>query len=456
MAAGAWPQRHAALVAMIALASTALRGMRTRLQGREQHVRNFLSFIVCRSLAIVLFAISVPVFLNARSGGTEYGTITLLFTVFSYITMLDLGIGYAVNLRFTRALTRGRTDAHRIVATAVPVYFAAGVVACLIMILAAPVLSGVLFASTQQTVSLRALGATAVFVLISAVLTSAMQSYNRVDLVNLSRTILDVAKAVSLLIAAQSKDPVLVAMWVVLLGVVLKTMVDALIVRRLVGGLGRLAPILRVAEVRLNLRYGLPMAATSIVSILFMTADRVYVSRVLGPAALTVYSIGADICSKAYFLVSAVTGSMYTILVRRNAVRRGSAADLQWVSLAAVAAVAFFFYVPLLTFTRQLLSLWLGGAVGERVVVVTRIWSLAAIAYLTLTVYYNQLQAAGKPSVLFVANVVASAAMILALTLMPSSFGIAGVAWIVCATFTGEAVALWAVSRSTVVPVGVG
>ena len=66
---------------------------------------------------------------------------------------------------------------------------------------------------------------------------------------------------------------------------------------------------------------------------------------------------------------------------------------------------------------------------------------------MTLTVYYNYLQAAGKPGALFMANVAASAAMIVGLVLMPRSFDIAGVACIVCFTFIGEAVALWAVSR---------
>ena len=434
-----------ALTAVIAIATTTLRGIRTQLRGREQHVRNFFSFILCRAVALVLFAFSVTYFLNGR-GRVQYGTIALLFTVFSYITMLDLGMSYAVNLRFTRALTRSRDDAHRIVAAAVPVYFTAGVLAGVILMLAAPMLSHALFASGEQTAAIRVLGATSVFVLMSAVLTGTIQAYNRVDLVNLSRAILDVAKAAALIVAAQSENPVLVAMWAVLLGVVLKTVADALIVRKLVGGLGRLAPIVRLAEVRLNLRFGLPMAATSVVSIIFMTADRVYVSRVLGPAALTSYSIGADICSKAFFLVSAVTGSVYTLLVRRNATGLGSA-GLQRVSLAAVAAVALLFYVPLLVFTPQLLTAWLGAATVSDVILVTRIWCLAAIAYLTLTVYYNYLQAAGKPGALFVANVAASTAMIFGLVLMPRSFDIAGVACIVCATFTGEAVALWAVSR---------
>jgi len=429
----------------MALGVNVMRGLRTRIQGRAEHVRNFLSFIICRGVALALFAVSVPIFLASR-GGADYGRIALLFTMFSYITLLDLGIGYAVNLRFTRALTRGRSDAHRIVATAVPIYLVAGVLICVLTMIVAPYLSEALFASQQEVASIRVLACTAIFLLMSAVLSGAMQAYNRVDLLNLSRTVLDVAKAVALIAAAQSAAPVTVAMWVVLAGTILKMVTDIFIVRWLIGSLRPLAPVVKLAEFRLNVRFGLPMAATSLVGILLMSADRVYVSRILGKEALTSYSIAADTCSKAFFLVAAVTGSLYTVLVRRNAAGLRSE-GLQRASVAAVGVVTLVFYLPLIVFTPELLSFWIGAAAGDQVILVTRIWSLAAVAYLVLTVYYNYLQAAGKPGILFAAHVITATAMVGALVLMPQGFSIAGVAWIVCAAFAGESVALWAVSR---------
>jgi O-antigen/teichoic acid export membrane protein len=423
----------------------AVHELRTRLRGRGQHAWNVLSFILCRGCSILLFAASVPFFMRSPSH-SQYGTIALLFNLFSYVTMLDLGLGYAVNLRLTRALARGRRDAVQIVAAAIPVFLVAGLVVTVATSMAGGVLSQALFGTADQAHAVRVLGATSTFILLSAVLTSTVQSYNRVDLVNLSRLILDVAKAGALVAGAVSPQPVLTATWVLLGGVVLKLIIDLLMVRRLLGGLARLVPVLNVGEVRINLRFGLPMAATSVVSIIFMSADRIYVSHVLGQAALVSYSIAADICSKAYFLVAAVTGSVYTLLIRRRAAGH-DAANLQWISLGAVLVVALTFYLPLVVFAPELLSVWLGNATAANAVVVTRIWSLAAVAYLTLTVYYNFLQACGRPRVLLAANSLASFAMLSALMLMPTAYGIEGVGWIVFCTFAGEALSLWLISR---------
>jgi len=162
----------------MALGVNVMRGLRTRIQGRAEHVRNFLSFIICRGVALALFAVSVPIFLASR-GGADYGRIALLFTMFSYITLLDLGIGYAVNLRFTRALTRGRSDAHRIVATAVPIYLVAGVLICVLTMIVAPYLSEALFASQQEVASIRVLACTAIFLLMSAVFQSPPTTLSR-------------------------------------------------------------------------------------------------------------------------------------------------------------------------------------------------------------------------------------------------------------------------------------
>jgi O-antigen/teichoic acid export membrane protein len=422
-----------------------LKALCARVSWRDQHTRNVLSFITCRIVALSLFAVSVSHFVRS-SVGTQYGTIALLFSVFSYISLLDLGIGYAVNYRFAKALARGRHDLGYIVSTAMPLFLAVGLTFTAIVFAAGRQISTVLFGTALHATAIEALSITAVLVLTSSVLTGVVQAYNRVDLVNLSSFTLDLSKAAALIVAANSRHAVLVAMWVIVVGMILKAIFDLFSFRWVTGGVASVIPKLDKRELRINLNFGAPMAMTSLVSVAYWTADRVYVSRAFGPEALTSYSIGADVCSKAFFLVYAVTRAVYTLLIRRRAMRVDSRI-LQKISIAAVVGVAVVFYLPLFAFAPRLLSVWVGHAAAIKSAAVTRISSVGAVAYLAMIVYDNYLQAAGRARTLLLINTAMTICMISAFVIMPRAWGNEGVATIVCFTFIIQALTVRALAE---------
>lgn len=419
----------------------ALRALRTRANWRDEHARNVLSFLLCRVIAIALFAASVPYFIRSRSG-VDYGVIALLFNIFTYIAMLDLGIGYAVNLRFARAIARGRNNSGQIVSSAITLFLVVGGVISLVVFACGPAISAALLGTPRDAGAIEVLGASAAFVMISSVFASVVQAYNRMDLANVSRLILDIVKALALVAAATATDSVLTAMGVLLAGIVLKTGVDLLLLRRVSGSLECAVPGWDRRELRINFHFGLPMALAAGITIVFWTADRVYVSRMYGPAALTSYSLGADVCSKAFFLVWAVTRSVFTVLIRRKALRVDSSV-IQKISIGAVILVAAFFYLPLFAFTPQLLGMWVGPEFASRSVGVTRIWCIASVAYLAMTVYYNYLQAVGRPRTLLALNAAAGLAVVAGLLAMPAHYGIEGVAILMCLVFILQAAVTW-------------
>lgn len=148
-----------------------LRTLRAHANWRGEHARNFLSFIVSRVGAISLFALSVPYLVRGPSV-IHYGVIALLFAIFSYISMVDLGIGYAVNLRCARALARGRSDAGQIVSTAILLFLILGIVLSLVVFAVRGYISSALLGARLDSSAIAVLGATAVFVLVSSVFTS--------------------------------------------------------------------------------------------------------------------------------------------------------------------------------------------------------------------------------------------------------------------------------------------
>lgn len=423
----------------------ALRALRSRASWRDEHTRNVLSFLVCRVVAIALFAVSVSYFVRSRSGA-DYGTIALLLSMFTYVTMLDLGIGYAVNLRFARAIARGRNNPVELVSSSVTLFLLVGGVISLVVFACGPVISSALLGTSRYAVAIEVLGASATFVLIGSVFASVVQAYNRVDLANVSRLVFDVVKALALVAAANATHSVLMAMEVLLAGIVLKTVIDLLLLRRVTGAFACAVPGWDRRELRINLHFGLPMAVAAAISIVFWTADRVYVSRTYGASALTSYSLGADVCSKAFFLVWAITRSVFTVLIRRKALGVDSSL-VQKISIGSVLLVAAFFYLPLFAFAPKLLGIWVGPQVAAKSVAVTRIWCVASVAYLAMTVYYNYLQAVGRPRTLLALNAAAAIALVGGLLVMPAQYGIQGVAVLMCLIFVAQAMVTWALAE---------
>jgi len=423
----------------------ALTGLLGRLRNGQKHLKNVASFMVARVAAIVLYLAPVPLFIS-KQGAAAYGTLGLLLLVFSYLHVFDLGIGYAVNQRLARSLARDNQRGIDVIRYAVPVFLVCALLVSSAMFLGARPIAVFLTGKAEHVAALRVLAIAVGFLMSSALLTAVMQAYNRVDWINYSRLIIDVARALGLFVGAFAADGIAVAVAFTVGGSIIKTVVDGGLAVRLLGSVTALRPRFRIRELVVNVRLGLPMVVSVVLGMLMTSADRVFVGRRFGQDALAHYSVAADVCSRAYFIVWAVTGSIYTLYVKRRAVRR-SANDLIHASMVSVFVVAALFYLPLALFARQIIGLWLGSAFAQSSVGVTRIWAAAAVAYLLMCVYYNHLQGFGRPRMLALSGVLGFAVLIAGLFSLSTPFGIEGAALSVLAGFSTQAIFLWSLSR---------
>jgi len=422
-----------------------LSSLKLRLRVGRRHVSNLASYLLARVVAVLLHLAPLPLFIN-RQGAHAYGSLTLLLLMFSYLQIFDLGMGYAVNQRFARALTRGVQRTTQIVRGAVPVFVGFSLVTCIVLVVSARPISLFLTGSVAYVGSLRILSVAVAFLMCSALLTAVMQAFNRVDWINYSRLIIDGARATGLAVGAFATDGVAIAVAFTVAGAVIKTMVDFGLAVHLMGAARSFLPRFRLREFTLNLRIGLPMVVSVAVSILITSVDRVVVARMFGQAALAQYSVAADLCSRAYFLVWAVTGSVYTVYLTRRAARR-PAEDLIRASLLSVGLVDLFFYLPVALFARQLIGWWIGPDFAGGSVGVTRIWAAAATAYLLMCVYQTHLQGYGRSGALALNGLIGIAVVWAGLVTLPRGVGMAGAAAAVLLGFSVQAAFLWILSR---------
>lgn len=415
------------------------------LRARGSHVRNVASFVIARLAAIILYIVPVPRFI-AGQGAAAYGSLTLLLLIFGYLHVFDLGIGYAVNQRFARALARGSQRGISVVQHALPVFVTFSIIVATIVFFGAHEIARFLIGAPDRVGSVRALALAVGFLMLSALMTAVLQAYNRVDWINYSRLIIDVARAGGIFAGAFARDGVGVAVGVTITGSVVKTLVDFGLVARLLGPSAVFAPRVKWRELVINVRLGFPMLVSVLLGMMMTSMDRVVVGRLFGQKALAHYAVGADVCARAYFLVWAVTGSVYTLYVRRRAVRR-TADDLIRVSLISVGVVALSFYLPLAIFAPRIIKLWISSAFAQESAGVTRIWAVTAIAYLVMSVYYNHLQGFGRPRTLVLSSTLAIAVAAAGIIVLPHWFGIKGVAIAMLTGFLAQAILLWSVSR---------
>jgi O-antigen/teichoic acid export membrane protein len=138
-------------------------------------------------------------------------------------------------------------------------------------------------------------------------------------------------------------------------------------------------------------------------------------------------------------------------MIRNSAARRDVSVFVK-LALVSVALVGLFVYLPLALFSRQLLSWWLGPAMGEGAAVVTSLWAIVAIVYLAMTVLYNHVQAQGRPRILLLINVIGLAIPAVGICVMPRTVGIEGIALLMGLAFLAQFCGLWLFGRSSLQP----
>lgn len=395
----------------------------------RQNLLNFSSYFVSKALSLGLFAIAVSYFIR-RNGDHLYGMVTLILLLCTYLQMVDLGMGYAVVYRLGRAVARKRGELAGLVARTLPIYLASAlVIGGVIMLCSRPAAHFLL--GSEQFASLFVPTALGVGCLIaSSLCVAVMQAYNRVYLVNFSRLVFDVVKAIALIVAAATNAGLATVLWLTLAGAVLKLTVDIHMASRLLGTFAWLRPVFSWRAVRLNVRLGAPMFSSSLIFSLISSLDKVLVAKLLSPAMLAAYSIATDLHAKAYFLLWAVTGSLYTPFIQRQA-RRESVFLLVLGAGAVIAGLFLVYFIPLAVFGHDILTWWINGEIADTVAPMLRWLLLPTGIYMVANLMEVFLQTAGETKRIGWAYLLALGVQLAGLSTLPERFGVVGVIWAV-------------------------
>lgn len=391
----------------------------------NQHFLNFSSYFLSKALSLALFAAAVSYFIR-ENGVYLYGVVTLILLMYTYLQIVDLGMGYAVVYRLGRSMAKGRRANARIVAEALPIYLFCSVIVPLIIGLSSGPLARFVLGNEayQPAVYLTAVGVSCL--IISSLCVAVMQAHNRIYLVNGSRLLFDLVKAVALIACTFYPAQLNTFAAAMLAGAVLKLIVDAVLAASLLKTFSWMRPVWSRRSLLVGFRLGAPMFSASAIFAVVSSIDKVFVAKVFSPETLAIYSIATDLHVKAYFLLWAVTGSLYTPLIHRLA-RRESVSHLIWLAAIAVTCLLILYFFPLAVFGRQILTTWINANVGDQGYILLWWMLIPTIIYLLANVIEVYLQTSGNVKELGWAYLGALVVIGISLCTLPALFGIVGV-----------------------------
>jgi O-antigen/teichoic acid export membrane protein len=395
----------------------------------RRNLLNFASYIFSKTLSLGLFAFAVSHFVT-HNGEQAYGIVSLILLLYVYLQMVDLGMGYAVVYRLGRAVARGGRSNWRIVAEAVPIYLACSVVIGTILVGFAKPMSLWLLGDAAYSRLFELAGIGVSLLIFGLMCVAVMQAYNRVYFVNLSRLVFDVFKAVALVASTVVNGGLEAVLWVIMIGALAKLALDISLASHLLGTTTWLWPRISRRSLALNMSVGAPMFVSSLSGSIINSVDQIVVAKLFAPAIFAVYSVVTDLHAKAYFLIWAVTGSLYTLLIHRQA-RRESVRNLILFAVLAILGALLVYYVPLTLFAHQILAIWISNDFADKGYSLLRWQLLPTGLYMIVNVMEVYLQTAGKTKrfgwVYFIALIVQT----IGLALLPQRFGVIGVVWAV-------------------------
>jgi O-antigen/teichoic acid export membrane protein len=395
---------------------------------RKEHIINFSSFFINRIFSLALFACTTSIFIN-RAGNELYGTLTMLLLIFNYISIADLGMGYAVGYRLTRAVSRRNYSySTKILQHAIPFYICVALLSCLVVFAFSTELSK-FFTKTEEYSFVYKVISLSIFPLIlDSIVLMIMQSFNKIYLVNISRLIYDIFRAVPLLLVLIVKKELLeTIITIIAIGCYIKLFIDIYICCRIMDSYSWLRPVFAYKELLFNIKYGIPMVLALIIWMVISSLDKFYITKFMSMEKLAYYSVALDVNVKAWFLIWAVTGSLQTVLIRRNVLNKNTY-DIHKVSMIAVAAIFIFYYMPLILFSKQILALWINSDFAEKSYKITRILSFASLFYMIYAVKHIFLQAYGKFFTIVNIYSIGLLFLLISLCLLPKYFEVEGVA----------------------------
>jgi len=407
----------------------------TRAGIRRNVLLNFAGF----GLPIAAALVAVPLLLHGL-GPERFGVVGLAWTLVTVVGVFDLGFGRAMTQAVAARIGRGEERrVGALVGTATAITATLGVALAGGLYLVVPVIVYRLlevpdWLQTETVDALRVLALAVPAVLVVNCLRGVLEARQHFGALNTLRSGVGSALLLGPLIALQISPTLLPVMWVFVVVRWLALVGFAVFAWRGVPGAWRIDG----GEALTLARVGGWMTVSTVMASLMIYADRFAIGGLLSMAAVAYYVAPFEIVNRLSVVPTAVMGVLFPAYSQLLA---AGSSDVGAVYRRTLGAIGLMLVPPVLVivlFSRPLLELWLGAEVAGHSATVASILAVAALAHGLLQPSFQLLQAAGRPDVPALFQLLEAPLYIGYLVLLTLQYGIVGAAsaWLIRVTIS--------------------
>ena len=386
---------------------------------------NLLGSIVPLAVSLV----TVPLYLSAI-GLERYGVLALCWTLLGYMGFLNLGLGPSVAQKMAMLRSADSAERASVFWTAIWVSLAMGAAAGLLVY----GLAGLYFSSLKDLpIGLSGeiagakgwLAAIIPVVMLSSVLTGALQGHERFLAMNIITSSTSVLMSVAPLAVAYAFGPDLSGLLAASLGACLASLLALfLICRKAISlrGIGGLAPGL----VKNLLTFGGWVTASGMIGPLLVTFDRFVIGAMLGAAAVSIYTVPYNLVSRVQIVPAALAGVLFPRFAATAEAEHGDRLEIE--SIAVLAAIMTPICVGAMAVISPFLVVWIGRELALQSAPVAYLILFGFWANSVARIPYSRLLGTGRPGLITKITAIQVPPYLGLLFLGVSEFGVAGAA----------------------------
>jgi len=399
---------------------------------KKRSLRSNIVFnLVGASLPLGTSLIVIPIYLG-RIGPSRFGIISLVWLLFGYFGLFDLGLSQATTNLLARRENQAADSQREIFWTAAMINGILGVAGAVAFAVAGGFILETFFGIPRElkqelTRSIPWVACLIPLATTGSVFAGALEAHERF----LSLNVIQVCGAVL--------GQLLPLFAVIIFSARIEVAVEATIVARVVTTIPmfviairecrvRMKPIVSRSSARALFGYGGWVTVSNIVGPILVSIDQFMIGAIVGVAYVPRYSIPFNIATKLSLIPSAMTRALFPQLTREIS---GNAKQRAQAIAGTVARTMALICAPLMILCSRALSAWLGVAFSADASILTRIIVLGVWINGVACVAYVLIHSQRRPSVTAMIHVAELLPFFLVLWLGLHFFGLVGasVAW---------------------------
>lgn len=391
--------------------------------------------LIGAGVPLVFAFFAIPTLLSGY-GNARFGFLTIVWSLIGYFSIFDFGIGRALTkLVSDRIGTSNTCDIPDVTATGLRVMLMLGILATVIILVAAPWLVGLLKIDAslldEATTSLRILAVSIPFVILSAGLIGILEAHGQFQSINMIRLAMGLLNFAAPLLMLHWSHQLVPATISLAISRVMTTVLYFSRVMRL-SSMCASRGSFKKHHIRELLGFGGWITLSNLISPLMAQMDKVVIGGVVALALLPFYSVPSDLVNRFSFAPISMVGVFFPAFAATWASgKRAAIPEMYAGASKAMCAAMFPVALCLYTFAPEGLTLWMGHSFSSQSAPLLRWLALGLLVNSIARVPHALLQATGRPSTTAKLHMIELPVYALGLWFLLAHFGILGaaIAW---------------------------